>query len=377
MKKTIFFLFLLVLQTAGALSLRNGEALAQSNDLYVVRDIAVDISDISAVEARRKALQEAQLLGFHRLVRRAILREDWERLPRVTFEEIHSMILSLEIESEKSSTTRYLANVTISFDPFALQSLLSDASIMFLEFSPPAALVLPLYFDKGEWVLWRKPNPWWNAWSELNIDLLATSYLLPLGDLEDRLALSSENLDADEDAALVRIAVRYGVDRILLTRAFPDEGGEIQTRVSVYNILPSGREVRNLNSFNFRAPNLKHAVASLTERMEQNWKLRTIGKPNKSATLRLRARFDSIEEWAKMRLILESASYIRSLQVERMDVRGAWLKLRFIGNRQMLIDGLRRNGFLVARKLDEFNQDLQEILTLHLASTTPQQNSEP
>lgn len=380
MEKRDFFLLLSALLLAGAtLSMGVVNALAQGSELYVVRDIDVDVSDISAVEARRKALQEAQLLGFHRLSRRATLREDWARLPRVTFDEIRSMILSLEIESEKSSTTRYLANVTVSFDSAAFESLLSGANIAFLEFSPLSSLVLPLYFDSGGWVLWQEPNPWWNAWSDLNANLLAVSYLLPLGDLEDRLTLPILRLVKGEDKLLAQIAVRYGVDEILLTRAVPDaeRAGEAQISALVYRLLPASGEVTKLRSFDFRATNLKQAAANIADHIEQDWKHRNIREWDKPATFRLRASFNDIREWSRMQRSLESASYLNLLQVEAIDIRGAWLRLGFNGNEEMLLDGLRHNGFLVIKESDESGPDVHGVWTLHLAANPPEQNAIP
>ena len=347
---------------------------ARADDLYVVRDVAVDVSDVSAVEARRKAMQEAQLLGYHRLVRRLTLQQDWQRLPRPTFDEIQSMIDSLEIEEEKSSTTRYLANVTMTFNPDALHGLLSQAEIGFLEFAPLTALALPLYYNGTEWVLWRKPNPWWEAWENLNASLLSVSYLLPLADLEDRLTLPAAQVD--EAAQLGAFAARYNVDRILLARARPNPDGndELDVEVSVYRLLPSSSEATQLGRFDFSAPNMGKGVANIAERMEQDWKARSIQEQDDPSTFRLRARFASIEEWMRMRRSLQDASYIRDLEVEEIDIGGAWLRLGFNGSGQTLVAGLRRNGFLVAQESDAFDLERPPIWTLRLAgeiSETP------
>ena len=330
---------------------------AHADDLYTVRDVAVDVSDISAVEARRKALREAQLLGFHRLLRKLTLQQDWPRLPRLGFEEIRPLVRSLEFEAEKRSTTRYLADVTVAFDPEAVQALLSGANVGFLEFPPLTTLVLPLYYDRQEWTLWRKPNPWWQAWSGLNTSLLATSYLLPIADLEDRLTLPTQPLAAGEDELLPQIAARYEMDRILLARAFPAPGegeGTVQVRVSLYRILASADEITRLGSFTFQAPNMDMAVAHIAARMEQDWKSRNVQEQNAPSIFRLRARFADIGEWVRMLRNLRAASYIRSLQVEEMDITGAWLRLGFNGSGETLTAELQRNGFLVSRQAEEW-----------------------
>ena len=331
-----------------------------ANELYIVRDIAVDVSDVSAVTARQKAIREAQILGFYRLLRRITLQQDHDKLPRLSFEGIQPMINSIEIEDEKTSSTRYLANITISFSQDALRDLFSDSEIGFLEVSPPTTLVLPLYFDGTEWSLWRDSNSWWSAWRNLNPNLLSIPYLLPLADLEDRFILPVDAID--DTSRLERFAQRYEVDRILLAQMHPD-GTQLNVGVSVYRILPENFEVQSLAQFNFVATSMSKAVADITNQIENNWKKQSIQIQDAPSTFRLRANFDSIQEWTQIRKQLETAPYIRTLQVEEMNIHNAWLQLGFNGKGKTLVDGLRRNGFLVSQE--------NNIWTLRLLESSP------
>ena len=364
----------------GALGLTFGAAAlvasgSAADDLYSVRDIAVDVSDVSAVEARRKALREAQMLGAHRLLRRLTRQEEWERLPRLRFDEIRPLISSLEIESEKTSSTRYLAQVTINFSPQGIQELLTGEDIRFLEFSPLTSLVLPLYHDRIGWLLWDKPNPWWQAWSDLDAALLANRYLLPLADLEDRLALPTASLAAGEDALLARVAARYELDRILLARAFApaEEGEDIRTRVSLYRIMPGESGVERLGSFTFEAANLDAAATHIAARMEREWKERNIQERTIPDLFRLRARFADLFEWNRMLREMETARYIRSLRVESLDVSGAWVRLGFNGSGAMLIDALQRSGLRVTREGEDWVLRLARVAS---ADTAPAADGE-
>lgn len=354
--RRLFFLFILV-----AIFVVNPASIpVHANELYIVRDIAVDVSDVSAVTARQKAIQEAQILGFHRLLRRVTLQQDHNKLPRLSFEDIQPMINSIEIEDEKTSSTRYLASITISFNQDALRNLFSDSNIGFLEVLPPTTLVLPLYFDGTEWSLWRDSNPWWTAWRNLNPNLLSIQYLLPLADLEDRFVLPVDAID--DTSRLEQIAQRYEVDRILLAEIRPDSA-QVAVDVSVYRILPENFEAQRLIQFNFVTKNMSRAVTDITNQIEHNWKKQSIQIQNAPSTFRLRANFENIQEWTQIREQLETAPYIRSLQVEEMNIRNAWLQLSFNGKGETLVDGLRRNGFLVSQE--------NNIWTLRLLESSP------
>ena len=349
--RQLFFLFALVVAfVASAITL------VHANELYIVRGIAVDVSDVSAVVARQKAIREAQILGFYRLLRRITLQQDHDKLPRSSFEDIQPMIDSIEIEDEKTSSTRYLANVTINFNQDVLREFLSSRNIGFLEVLPPTTLVLPLYFD-AERSLWRDTNSWWNAWRNLNPNFLSISYLLPLADLEDRSILP---IDAIDDASrLAQLARRYEADRILVAQMRPDNT-RVDVDVSVYRILPENSEVQRFAQFNFVTVNMDKAVADITTQIEQNWKERSIQAQDAPSTFRLRARFGSIQEWTQIRKQLETAPYIRTLQVEEMNIHNAWLQIGFNGKGKTLVDGLRRNGFLVSQESNIWTLRLYE-----------------
>ena len=354
--KRLFFLLILaaIFATSPALTL------VHANELYIVRDIAVDVSDVSAVTARQKAIREAQILGFYRLLRRITLQQDHDKLPRLSFEGIQPMINSIEIEDEKTSSTRYLASITISFSQDALRDLFSDSEIGFLEVLPPTTLVLPLYFDGTEWSLWRDSNSWWSAWRNLNPNLLSIPYLLPLADLEDRFILPVDAID--DTSRLERLAQRYEVDRILLAQMRPDDT-QVDVGVSVYKIFPENFEVRRFAQFSFVTTNMSKAVTDITTQIENNWKKQSIQIQNAPSTFRLRANFENIQEWTQMRKQLENAPYIRTLQIEEMSIHNAWLQLGFNGKGKTLVDGLRRNGFLVSQE--------NNIWTLRLLESSP------
>ncbi|MCY4032212.1 MAG: DUF2066 domain-containing protein [Hyphomicrobiales bacterium] len=335
----------------------------RADELYIVRDISVDVSDISAVTARQKAIQEAQILGFYRLLRRITLKEDRSKLPRLSFEDIQPMINSIEIEYEKTSSTRYIASITVSFIQDALRDFFSGSDIGFLEVSPPTTLVLPLYFDETGWSLWRDSNPWWNAWRDLNPNLLSIPYLLPLADLEDRLILPADAIDdISRLDRLEQLAQRYEVDRILLARIRPDNS-QVDVDVSIYKILTENFKARHFAQFNFVTTNMNKAVTDITTQIENNWKKQSIQIQDAPSTFRLRANFKNIQEWTKMRKQLETAPYIRTLQIEEINVRNAWLQLGFNGKGKTLVDGLRRNGFLVSQE--------NSIWTLRLLESSP------
>ena len=340
--RRLFFLFALVVMFVA-----HAATLVRANELYIVRDIAVDVSDVSAVVARQKAIREAQILGFYRLLRRITLQQDHDRLPRPSFADIQPMIDSIEIEDEKTSPTRYLANITVNFNQDVLREFLSSRSIGFLEVSPPTTLVLPLYFDGTERSLWRDINSWWSAWRNLDTNFLSISYLLPLADLEDRSILPIDAID--DTSRLAQLARRYEADRILIAQMRPDNT-RVGVDVSVYRILPENSEVQRFAQFNFVTANMDKAVADITIQIEQNWKKLSIQAQDAPSTFRLRARFESIQEWTQIRKQLETAPYIRTLQVEEMNIHNAWLQIGFNGKGKTLVDGLRRNGFLVSQE---------------------------
>ena len=161
--------------------------------------------------ASRRLLQ-GQIEGLRRLLRRLTPAAEHDRLPAVGAAEIQRYVQNFEISDERVASNRYLAQLTVRYDPDAVRTLLQGEGLSYAETVSEPLVVLPVYQVPGGPRLWPEDNPWWQAWAE-NLDPERLLRLvLPLGDLEDMATVTADGAVAGDAAALEALARRYGTD---------------------------------------------------------------------------------------------------------------------------------------------------------------------
>ena len=104
----IFFIFLFFNQNLVFAETNDGE-------IFDVRSISVDISSTSSSIARQIAIQEAQEKAFKSLMRKMLLKGEYEKIPEIDKNIILNFVEEIEIESEKTTDVRYIGSITVRF----------------------------------------------------------------------------------------------------------------------------------------------------------------------------------------------------------------------------------------------------------------------
>jgi hypothetical protein len=102
-------------------------ASSEAVDLFTVSGIKVDATAQSPRAARDLAMAQGRLQAWTNLFRRFTAKDDGPNQPQLSDNQLIALIRSIEVGSIRHSTTRYLADVTIHFNPDAVQHLLRDA----------------------------------------------------------------------------------------------------------------------------------------------------------------------------------------------------------------------------------------------------------
>ena len=102
-------------------------------DLFQVSRISVDATAADAVAAREQALLQGQIEGLHRLLRRLAPTAEHGRLPAVGAAEIQRYVQNFGISDEQVASNRYLAHLTVRYDPDAVRTLLQGEGLSYAE----------------------------------------------------------------------------------------------------------------------------------------------------------------------------------------------------------------------------------------------------
>lgn len=336
-----------------------------ANEEYVIRNIQVDVTGSSALEARTKAMVEAQRQAYHALLEK-VLPEPDASLLNLTDEQVESLVQSIEIQGEKISDVRYLGTLTIHFIPKAVQEWLTQQDKKVIASSlNKTTIIVPVLVRHEKTLLWEENNPWWQAWNQ-KTDLDSETLVIPMGDLQDLKSLSAkEALEGNQDA-IRKMLNRYHANRMMISIFYED--------------LPSRLEVRHYTSgglidhsplvefdMNEHAPAslLPLAIAKVVEASKAV--LETSAQPE-SKQLHFTITFNNYPEWIHLQQQLESIQGIQKITIHHLSLKEAQVSLTCSGTETFIENQLKAKGLVIDQKSHDFTS---KTLSLRIDESIP------
>ncbi|MGE0714464.1 MAG: DUF2066 domain-containing protein [Alphaproteobacteria bacterium] len=273
-------------------------AVAQA--LYTVAGTPVDVTAATAIQARERALAEAQQAAARKLLERLVVPAG-SPLPRLSSAQVSGIVQDVEIADEKVSPTRYIASVTVRFRPEAVRRLLRDQGLRFAEREGAPILVLPVLDVRGGPILFDDRNRWLRAWADQTTEG-ATPIVVPLGDIGDVNALTAQQAIAGDFNRISPVARRYGATEVAVVRASPAPNGSVAvvtTMVKADGTAQIGRSTYPVTDDDYAA-----AARGTAQALDRNWRAEVAAAaPEAGApgTMLATAPAVSVEEWAALR----------------------------------------------------------------------------
>ena len=217
-----------------------GALSALAADPFTVTGIDVDVSAANVAQAREQALAEAPRLGFRRLLERLVGASDVVRLAGI---DGRQYVRDVSVEQERASAVRYLATLTVRYNPAAVRRLLRESGAKFTEPRLRPVVVVPLLRGAGGTLSprWDEPNPWRAAWVAAGdtiggglVPLVVASLPPPAPDPTGAVppGLPVERLAAADPAVLSAIGARYRSADVVVAIASPSASGGLEVMLS-------------------------------------------------------------------------------------------------------------------------------------------------
>ncbi len=339
--RATFALILVCLSLVPA-SAQEEEALKQ---LYTVTGVKVDVSEKDAVQAKLKAISDAQLKAFAILVRRLASPAAAKQLASLGRREIGRMMASLSVESEQTGPGRYIGKLTIRFLPGKVRQAFRNAGIGFTEKQAPKIVIVPVWISPEGPVVWED-NPWKNAWISLKAENSIVPIIIPLGDLTDTQAITVEEVIARHESKLESIKFRYQADAILVAVATPQAKNAIQATMTGdsplgkigFDKLYKANGDEDLNALAERVAARFHAVMIDKWKKEGGQAPADAGPPQSFA---ISVPFSNLAEWNNIRIELLTTPGVTGVDVNSISESGAVVQLTYIGSFPALQNALR------------------------------------
>jgi Uncharacterized protein conserved in bacteria (DUF2066) len=326
--------------------------------VFTVSGIEVDVTAADAVTARREALEAGQRSGLERLMRRLTPAETYDRLPSVRDLPIEQYVQSFAIGDEEVSSTQYIAELTVAYDPERVRGLLQERGLPMAQTVSAPLVVLPLYEAPQGATLWPDDNPWWQAWSE-NLDPERLLRLvLPLGDLEDMTKVSVAQARAGDVDALLNLASRYGSEDILVMIAsVQQEGNAAEVPIVRLEARRVGGVERMNEPWTMRGEAgeslqdlLDDAVLQIQDSLDAQWKSEHFLRFDQARLMVVDIPITGLSDWVSINRDLKSLPEVSEVEIAAFSQRNVRAEIRYIGDELRFEEAVLRLGLTLSRE---------------------------
>jgi hypothetical protein len=338
--------------------------------VFQVSGIPVDTTAKDAVTARSQALEQGKKQGLEQLMRRLVPAQEQNQLPSVSDLNIERYVRNFEITSEELSSTRYIAKLTVSYEPDAVRELLRSAGVSFAQESSVPIVVLPLYEGPDGARLWSDKNPWWQAWEKNLEPERLLRLVLPLGDLEDMGSLSVQQVQARDRAALLGLARRYNSQDALVVTAklvgpAPMAANAAQSAEGPATVQLTMERIGQTEQLNppetvQARPDqsledlLGEAVRGLQNSLDERWKSANLLRLDQAGIMVVDIPITALSDWVGINKGLEGLPEVSQVEIAAFARNKVRAQIRYIGDQFRLEQALARLGLTLSREGDSW-----------------------
>jgi hypothetical protein len=360
----------------GAVAMRPGPAPAQEADEAYSATVKVDATADSAAAAREIARIDGQRRALAAVIERLSSASEPAKPPKLDDKAITDMVASFEVANEHMSAVRYVADYTFHFRPSKVRRLVrvvetppaesggksaADKSPAdsggkssaeggakpSAESGSRATVVLPVYQDGSNFVLWDDPNAWRIAWSQRPAGSGPGRVVLPLGDAGDLAAIDAEKAGSGRPEALTAIAQRNrGSEAVVALASARRQGDRLAGLDVTVKRYRSGHLVdTQASSFEAdpaesEAELLKRAAETTAAEIETGAKRNAGARSDQPASLAVSVPITTLGEWVQVRDRLASVSAIRKIDLLSLSRQEARIEVKYVGSQDQLKSSL-------------------------------------
>jgi hypothetical protein len=380
----------------GAVAMRAGPAPAQEADEAYSATVKVDATADSAAAARETARIDGQRRALAAVIERLSGASEPAKPPKLDDKAITDMVASFEVANERMSAVRYVADYTFHFRPSKVRRLVrvvetppaengsksppekspgdkspgdkspgdkspgdkspadiggksptEGASKPTVESGNRPVVVLPVYRDGSNLVLWDDPNAWRMAWSQRPAGSGPGRLVLPLGDAGDLAAIDAEKAGSGRPEALTAIAQRNSgseaVVALATARRQDNKLAGLDVTIKRYrsgHLVDTQASSFEANPAESEADLLKRAAESTAAEIESGAKRNAGARSDQPASLAVTVPITNLGEWVQVRDRLASVSSIRKIDLLSLSRQEARIEVKYVGSQDQLKSSL-------------------------------------
>ena len=269
-------------------------------------------------------------------------------------EEISALVQGLSIANERTTATKYTADVTVQFKQQAVTDFLKQRGVAFLDKTPPRFLLIPVFQDGETIHIFDADSPLFNALKTTPPDTSIYQFTLPYGDLEDVATATPAVLQSEDLAALNKMLDRYKTDYALLVNIVKT-GSVYKVKTTPYpeNAM-AGADV--LFAVSSSSQNTEGVLTQIMKRvvseMEKKWRAGQVASSSEKNTLTAVLPLNGLSEWTVVEKKLKSLPFIDQVNMQAMHKSRVYVKIDYAGSTQQFLQKMLVSGFDLSSQFD-------------------------
>jgi hypothetical protein len=347
----------------GVFALMASPVLSQSSgnvclsDSFYISDVETSAvagtSEAARIEATSAALQAAwQRLNSRLLLPRQTLHDNFSP------EDVIPLLDYTRIVSETVLPSRYIAVFDYCFDPLKVREFYNLNNLRHAELFSEPIVVLPIWNGLEGPRLWRRPNPWAEAWGTI---LSRYDGLLDLRlpeNLATERAISAAPILARDETKLAQAAQLEGAERVLVMvmtlkqtqrQIIIDVEAELYDRNGGFESTAYSLKDANVTGENLIAA-IDGIAMTLLAGVENVWRITNVVNIESGGAVLVEVKADSLKEWAAKLDILRTLAPVANISVLRLASDGGIIRIKLAGSVRSLNYALGSHGLILSEE---------------------------
>ena len=321
------------------------------DEVFTIRNILVDVSSKSSAHARDIALRDAQIKGFYILMKKMLLKGEYEKISDINKDKILELVEEISIEDEKRISARYIGKIVVKFKKNLVLSFLKSNNIKFSITKSKPLLILPIYKYGGITYLWDKENIWKDLWNKDYDDGSLIPIRVSGGKFKDFIYFNPNQAIKKNLKNLEIIAANNnstGVLVAILKKKYNRDKSKFQLdlNLTIYRFDDGStntfQDKIEVDVDKFSNDLLLEAKLKVENFVKNQWKVQNVLSTIKNS-IKLTVNYNNLKEWVDIRSLINNVSIIDKYKIVNISKNFAVISISFSGNYNQLRIALKQS----------------------------------